>query len=572
MGHYPKQTDPKMFQAHQPETEPNRGVVPLDPQSRGGLTPINAIRTEIIFSRLPIHQLSRKHKTDIRIHRRDAEGGQLTFRWEVSYNDHFGAPRKLAYRFDKQVLDRRLDELGSPLPNRYVRLDSLRAIARQLGLGGDTDKAKKVIHQNASTYIVAKLVYKTRDGHHVEIEQGFNRYSVIFRKEKLPDGSEADGVFIKVLDPLLHVLNTAPRRPLDRDYHDQLSKRNPAAARFYEISGPQFFAALKHGHFEARLRYSEYSQQAPQACYHERAPAQKQMHKVHRPHIESGYIAKARWQKTTDDQGRLDWFIHYTPGPKAFVEYQTFTGKVPKTRRAKASITVAQPKSQTRKGAAAAVESTVGPKRLSALTTRGVVKTEALKFLSGAPRELLRHIDDSLEYFDSLPRDGIMNAGAFLAELVRKNISIPETFETSRRRGDREAREQEQQRWQDQEARLRIQYRQDCEHQLEQYIATNRQKFTEQIEAETARSLEALRPYKQMPADLKQRNALTTATGKVRSAIAERICPAFEDWKRGHLADISAAEASQPQPPEKSGSDKPLNPSPDPSERQTTRQ
>ena len=153
-----------------------------------------------------------------------------------------------------------------------------------------------------------------------------------------------------------------------------------------------------------------------------------------------------------------------------------------------------------------------------------------------------------------------------------KNISIPETFETSRRRGDREAREQEQQRWQDQEARLRIQYRQDCEHQLEQYIATNRQEFTEQIEAKTARSLEALRPYKQMPADLKQRNALTTATGKVRSAIAERICPAFEDWKRGHLADISAEEASQPQPPGKSGSDKPLNPSPDPSERQTTRQ
>ena len=38
------------------------------------VTPINTIRTEILFSRLPIHQLSRKHKTDIRIHRRDAKG------------------------------------------------------------------------------------------------------------------------------------------------------------------------------------------------------------------------------------------------------------------------------------------------------------------------------------------------------------------------------------------------------------------------------------------------------------------------------------------------------------------
>ena len=336
MGQYPKQNNQGMFQAHELQTNPNREVAPLDPQSRGDFAPINTIRTEIIFSRLPIHQLSRRHKTDIRIHRRDPEGGQLTFRWEVSYNDHFGAPRKLAYRFDKQVLDRRLDELGSPLPNRYIRLDSLRAIARQLGLGGDTDKAKKVIHQNASTYIVAKLVYKARDGHQVEIEQGFNRYSVIFSKEKFPDGSEADAVFIKVLDPLLHVLNTAPRRPLDRDYHDQLSKRNPAAARLYEISGPQFFAALKYSHSEARLRYSEYCQQAPQTRYFDRRHVQIQMAKTHRPHIQAGYIAKVRWQKTTDEQEKPDWVIYYTPGPKAFAEYETFTGKAPKSPRPKA--------------------------------------------------------------------------------------------------------------------------------------------------------------------------------------------------------------------------------------------
>ena len=566
MGHYPKQTDQKMFQAQEPKTQPNRGVVPLDPESRGDLAPINAIRTNSLLSKLPVHTLSKKGPAEIRFTHRPNHRGQPDISWKVLPHDVLGAPRQLAYKLDTLFVNRKIEELGKPFP-RIMPAGSLPDAARALGLHpDDTASIKHAMRQNSGAYIICKLPHPAREGDY--LEGNGTRYNLAFRGQILPDGSIAETVYILWNEPFYTILNNSPQRPLDYDYLKLLA---PAAQRFYELVSFQIFAALKHSHPEAKLRYSEYCQQAPQMCYHDRARAQKQMYKVHRPHIRSGYILKGRWGKTTDQQGRPDWFIHYTPGPKAFTEYQTFTGKAPKTRRPRA-ISPARTKPESR-----GVETTVkslDPKRLLALTTRGVVKTEAVKFLSDAPADLLGHIDDSLEYFDSLPRDRMTNPGAFLAELVRKKISIAETFETTRQRQDRQAREEEQKRQQDQEARLRIQYRQDCEQQLEQYIATNPQEFREQVEAETARTLEALRPYQKMSADLKHRNAATSATGKVRSAMAERICPSFEDRKNGRVdfAEVSAKEASQPQRPEKTGSENPRNASPHLSEGESTRE
>jgi hypothetical protein len=52
--------------------------------------------------------------------------------------------------------------------------------------------------------------------------------------------------------------------------------------------------------------------------------AKKQLYKIHRPHIESGYISKVESEQTTDKQGRPDWFLWYTPGRKAKREYREF--------------------------------------------------------------------------------------------------------------------------------------------------------------------------------------------------------------------------------------------------------
>src|SRR6266851_8894674 len=48
------------------------------------------------------------------------------------------------------------------------------------------------------------------------------------------------------------------------------------------------------------------------------------MYNGHRPHLHSGYLVKVQYEAITDDAGRPDWLLHYTPGPKARAEYAAF--------------------------------------------------------------------------------------------------------------------------------------------------------------------------------------------------------------------------------------------------------
>src|SRR5438552_4585075 len=119
------------------------------------LAPLSTIRTETVFSRLPIHNLSKKGKVDIQILRKNTHG-EIDLRWEVSYNNRFGQPRQLAYKLDTIIINRKLDELSKPLP-RIMCLGSLHVIAEELGFKRDTQSIKKAILQNAASFITAKL-------------------------------------------------------------------------------------------------------------------------------------------------------------------------------------------------------------------------------------------------------------------------------------------------------------------------------------------------------------------------------------------------------------------------------
>ncbi len=308
------------------QTENREPLQPAQVEDGGELAPINAIRIETTISRLPIHQLSKTARSNIRIIRRSdpSLGGQITFRWEVSYNDQYGPPRQLAYKIDKLVIDRRIDEHRKPVP-RYIRLGSLHKMGLQLGLGGDTNKVKRALLQNSSTFITAKLTYTTQEGREVHIEEAFTRYNLRFWHETLDDGIVADAVFLRLNDPFLQIVNTSPSRPLDYDYLDRLP---PGSSRFYELLSFQMFAALKNQHSFANLRYSEFCEQAPQTRYYDRRHMQIQMATIHRAHLSRGYITRPiRYDQTTDDQGSPDWNILYTPGPKARAEFETFHRK-----------------------------------------------------------------------------------------------------------------------------------------------------------------------------------------------------------------------------------------------------
>ena len=225
---------------------------------RAALAPLDVIRVETALSRYPIHRLAKQGRIAIEL-REATEEGETTLWWEVSHNSRYGQPGPLAYKLDTLVVNRQIEAAGRPIP-RYIRLGSLKEIARELDLGGNTTLVKRTLLQNAFAAITARICYRTRDGAERRIEVGDTRYAVVFTGETLPDGRTADAVYLVPHDFYREILDHALTRPLDYDY---LKGLPPAAQRLYEVVSYALFAALKNDRPRARLAYSEFCRLAP---------------------------------------------------------------------------------------------------------------------------------------------------------------------------------------------------------------------------------------------------------------------------------------------------------------------
>src|SRR5450755_2169534 len=133
--------------------------VPMTPPEAATL---DIIHTETVLSRLPVHNLAKRGNVNIQILKTTADG-KVELKWIVSYSDRYGQARQLAYKLDTIVINHHIDEQGRPLP-KMICLGSLRDVADQLDLGGDTNKVRRALRQNASAFITAKFEYRGNDG------------------------------------------------------------------------------------------------------------------------------------------------------------------------------------------------------------------------------------------------------------------------------------------------------------------------------------------------------------------------------------------------------------------------
>ena len=250
-----------------------------DSDSDGELAPLNPIRVETALSRYPVHRLA-KHG-DIAIDIRERNGSdEVSIKWEVNHVGKFGQPGPLAYKLDTLIINRRIEEAARPI-SRIIRLGSLNEICRELGLadsGKNTNHIKNALRQNAFAAIIAKIRYRHSDGGERSLEADFNRYSIVFTGEKLPNGRKADAVYIVMNDVFMQVINGAVTRPLDYDY---LKGLPPAAQRFYELLSYQMYAAIKNDRPRAKLLYSELCTYAPLVRQFEWNQARPQLARIH---------------------------------------------------------------------------------------------------------------------------------------------------------------------------------------------------------------------------------------------------------------------------------------------------
>jgi hypothetical protein len=416
----------------------------------------NRIRVETAISRFPIHCLSRKGAVTIDLQRLN-EAGVADFKWEVTYNTKHGQPGPLAYKVDTLVINRLLDQLGRPLPE-LVRIGSLSDVCRSLGTqdtGPNIANLKSAFLQNASAFINAKLRYKTKSGREKWAEMGYTRYSVVFTGEALPNGNQADAVYIILNPPYRELLNHVETRPLDYDY---LKKLPPGPQRFYELLSFQVYGAIAGGRPRAKMLYSDYCKYAPQVRYGDFDHVKKQMYKLHVEHRESGYITKVDYHPTTDPEGNSDWEMFYTPGPKAFAEYQAFTNRhLPPSKLLEPPL--------AKVGQGRPVQATLDltsndPTLLTELTSRGINEAKV--------RDLLTHLKpgqevlDQIEYVDLLiakdRRGKLENPPGLYVFYIRDNVAPPSEFWSSRKAKLHEEAQQVKNTEISRRARLEIQY------------------------------------------------------------------------------------------------------------------
>ena len=510
--------------------------VQIEPSRHTELVPLNIIRTETVLSKLPIHNLSKKGSIAIKIVRRNT-AGEVILHWEVFPNHNFGDPRQLAYKLDTLIINRRLDELGRPLPT-IVRLGSLRQIAMELGLStiSETAGIRQALLQNSSAFITAKLSYTANDHTQQRLEAGFNRYGVILTGERLPNGQEADAVYIVLNDIYRAVLNNAPVRPLDYDY---LRVLPPAAQRFYEIVSRRIFVALRYKHAEAKLAYSDYCTCSAQQRYLDYDRFKKQMYKVHRPHLKSGYIESIRYKPDMDSEGKQDWIMYYTPGPKARAEYNTFTrsGRVIETspESIKEEVEIGEGPPRKRSNASPyqeqlnlqAPDQATSDPVLAAMLARGISAARARKLLVEAVDHSL--VLDQLEWGDEQVRRAksgeIRNPAGLYIYLIQENIHPPAGFETSRRRKLHEEAQHARIEAEWREDTLKEDYRQYREEAIDRYIADH--KLEEEMHVLVAAGeKEVQRHWPKLPPKV----LTELAERKARERIAERM-PGLLNWE-----------------------------------------
>jgi hypothetical protein len=440
--------------------------------------PAYTTRVETALSRFPIHNLTKGETIPIRITQK-AQGGDTDISWSVSPSRDYGEPRQLAYQLDTLVINKRIDEATRPLP-RLIRLGSYREICRELGVqmnGKQKDSIKEALYQNAFAGITAKVSFKAADGRTRRFEKGFTRYSVYFAGEELPNEQTADAVYIYLNEDYWQVLNNAIFRPLDFEYQKGLSAGAPQ--RFYELVSFAMFAALRQRRDEAKLVYSDYCLRAPQMRYLTRAPMQKQMYKIHRPHVEAGYIAKLRYRQITDQGGQPDWEIFYTPGPRARAQFAYF--------RSRQKNEVIEATQADTKALEPPREVSVYPARSAEtqeLTKRGITPQRAEKLLR-AFRGGGQELTDILEWGDKLVSDAagkIRNPAGFYVYLIEARVLPPPSFETSRVRELREVAKQKADEERAREIRLELAYEEYQDEAISEYIASlNSEEYEQRV-------------------------------------------------------------------------------------------
>jgi len=269
---------------------------------------------ELPFFALNRKNLSKKLETEYRsIRKRGDKKKEIV--WNVSANPKYGYPGPFdreVHKVIEQIISEILKEEGeikNPMPFSIYDLCNRMGITSS---GGDNyRRIKKALERIRMTGIKSERAFYHK-GEKKWVSTVFGLYDVIiFRGERLENGSIAETNLLYLGDIYLQSLNSFNIKPIDYTYWRSLKSK--IASRLYEILGVKFYGIRNKKEDHIRYKYSTLCQLLPITRKKYISMAKQQLNPSNDELKETGFISKYEWSETR----RKNWIIYYWPGERA---------------------------------------------------------------------------------------------------------------------------------------------------------------------------------------------------------------------------------------------------------------
>jgi hypothetical protein len=267
---------------------------------------------EPVLLEWPFFQFSKRCRTGVAPVEHAGLGGVS---WKVIADPRFGCPREAAFHLHTFVLVPLLYERYPDIPE-VVDLGSLARLCSKLEIsdsGHNLANMRLALRQLTAATIETNLKYADMSGRDRPIPMSFSRYQLISPVSGDGGRWRREAIRLHICDEYRRLLaNTFPVY-LDRAY---AAPMRPGAQRFYQLLSSRIRDCVADKG-PAEILYSDYCRRAPQKRCFERDAVQKQMYKLHAPHIRSGYLGAKIFYRPIGTETDPDWMVTYSPGPAA---------------------------------------------------------------------------------------------------------------------------------------------------------------------------------------------------------------------------------------------------------------
>lgn len=275
------------------------------------------INTEVNLLIFPFFVLERKSKKlEIEYNDIVKRGNKkIEIIWNVSANAKYGYPGL----FDREV-HKVIEQIISEILKKDGEIKnpisfSIYALCNRMGIttsgGKNYRKVKEALERIRMTGIKSEGAFYHK-GKKEWISKVFGLYdSIIFRGEKLEDGSIAEKNLLYLGNIYLQSLNSFNIKPIDYTYWRSLKSK--IASRLYEILGIKFYGVRNKKEGFIRYKYSTLCQLLPVTPHEYISSAKRQLNPGNSELRDSGFISKYEWS----ENGNNDWLIYYWPGERA---------------------------------------------------------------------------------------------------------------------------------------------------------------------------------------------------------------------------------------------------------------